>query len=93
MFVPLIIGTIIATPLMKAFKSPVRTYMFLLLVEAIPCALLFVLQMLGLLQGQPVLFFLCAGITALGIGANFIPIETINIECMDYEIYKHGKHH
>ena len=91
MFVPLILGTIIATPLMKLMKSPVRTYRLLLLVEAIPCGLLFILQILGLLQGQPTLFFLCAGLTALGIGANFIPIETINIECMDYEIYQHGK--
>ena len=30
-------------------------------------------------------------VSAFAIGLDFIPTEVLNIECMDYEIYKHGK--
>jgi Na+/melibiose symporter-like transporter len=91
MLVPTIIGTVIATPLMKKFKSAIRMHRFMIMLEAVACGIMFLLQILGLLQMTPVLFFVCSGIAAIGIGANFIPEETVNIECMDYEIYQHGK--
>ena len=91
MFVPLILGTFIAAPLMKKFGSPIKFHRFLILAQSIPCLVLFVLEMLGVLALSPVPFFLCAFVTTVAIGADFIPGETINIECMDYEIYKNGR--
>ena len=59
--------------------------------EAIPLGIMFVLQILGLLPKLPVAFFVLLAISATAIGYNYIPGETINIECMDYEVYKNGK--
>ena len=91
MFVPLILGTVIAAPLMKKFGSPIKFHRFLILAQSIPCLLLFVLELLGVLRMSPVPFFLCAAVVTIAIGADFIPGETINIEAMDYEIYKNGR--
>ena len=91
MFVPIVLGTFLATPLMKKFGSAVHFHRFLILAQAVPCVLLFVLHLLGLLQSVPALFFICMAIAATAIGADYIPVGTMNIECMDYEIYTSGK--
>ena len=91
MFLPLIVGTFIAGPLMKKFGSPIKFHRFLILAQSIPCLILFVLEILGVLALSPIPFFVCAAIVTVAIGADFIPGETINIECMDYEIYKNGR--
>ncbi len=87
MMFPMVIGTIIATPLMKLFKSAVNLKKFLTLAEAISCGLLYVLHITGVLAAVPMLALVCAGITAFAIGIAFIPNEIMHIECMDYEIY------
>ena len=91
MFLPLIIGTIIATPLMKAMKSAMRLHRTLMLVEGVVGFLLFILHIVGILPNVPVLFFGLLAITATCIGIDYIPQETINLECMDYEVYVAGK--
>ena len=91
MLMPLILGTVIAMPIMKAFKTPVRTYRFVIILEAIPCGIMFVLQMLGVLQASPAIFLTLVGIAATAIGIGYIPNEALNIEIMDYQIYKNGK--
>lgn len=91
MFVPLIIGTFIASPLMKKFGSPIKFHRFLILAQSIPCLVLFVLEIIGVLRMSPIPFFACAFVVTVAIGADFIPGETLNIECMDYEIYKNGR--
>lgn len=91
MFLPLILGTFIAAPLMKKFGSPIKFHRFLIMAQSIPCLILFVLELLGVLRLSPVPFFVCAAIVTIAIGADFIPGETLNIECMDYEIYKNGR--
>lgn len=91
MFVPLIIGTFIASPLMKKFGSPIKFHRFLILCQSIPCLVLFVLEIIGVLRMSPIPFFACAFVVTVAIGADFIPGETLNIECMDYEIYKNGR--
>lgn len=91
MFVPLLLGTVVAAPLMKKFGSPIRFNRFLLLLQAIPCGILFVLQTIGVLHSLPMIFLVCMAITATAIGAGFMPGTTIDMECMDYEIYIHGK--
>lgn len=91
MLLPLLLGTAIAMPIMKAFKTPARTHRFVLIAEAIPCGVLFVLQMLGILQNSPAALLTCVAISATAIGIGYIPGEALNIEIMDYQIYKNGK--
>lgn len=91
MFVPLVVGTFIAGPIMKKIGSPIKFQRGLSLVNAIACLLLFVLEITGILRMSPLPFFLCAGVVATSIGAGYIPGATLTMECMDYEIYKNGK--
>lgn len=91
MLLPLLLGTAIAMPLMKVFKTPVRTYRFVIIMEAVPCGLMFILHMLGILQTSSTLMLVLVAISATAIGIGYIPQEALNIECMDYQIYKNGK--
>lgn len=91
MMFPLIIGTVIAGPIMKKIGSPIKFHKILILMQAVPCLLLFVLQLTGLLRLSPIPFFLCAIVVTIAIGADYIPGETLSIETMDYEIYHSGK--
>ncbi len=91
MLFPLLIGTALAMPLLKIFKTPVRLQSFCILMEGIPCGILFIFQMLGILQTSPALLLGMVAISATAIGIAYIPQEAINIETMDYEIYKNGK--
>lgn len=91
MLLPLLLGTAIAMPLMKFFKTPVRTYRFVIILEAVPCGLMFILHMLGILQTSSTLMLILVAISATAIGIGYIPGEALNIECMDYQIYKTGK--
>lgn len=90
-FLPLIIGTAIAAPLMKLFKSPEKFHRVLLLIQCASCGLMFILQVTGLLARSYVIYFACVGLCAFAIGVDFMPDGVMNIECMDYDIYKNGK--
>ena len=91
MLLPLLLGSFIATPLMKLLKSPIRLTRLNLLLQAIGGGVLFVAQILGVLQSMPWLFFLGMFIMALAIGVDFVPQSTVEMEIMDYTIYKTGK--
>ncbi len=91
MLFPLILGTLIANPLMKLFKSAVRLRKVLLIVESVASGTMFVLHLLGILNEAPMLFLVCAGITTFALGICYIPDAIIEIECMDYETYLNGK--
>lgn len=91
MFLPLIIGTAIGTPLMKKAGSPVKLHRILLLLQVIPCIALFVMEIVGVLRLSPVPFLICLAITAIAFGTDFVPSAVINLECMDYEIYKNDR--
>jgi len=90
MFSPLILGTLIATPLMKKF-GPLKLYLGLKLGEIIPMALLFVLHIVGILPTSPVIFFALVFVICVCMGAGFVPAGTLSMETMDYQIYKNGK--
>ena len=90
MLMPLLLGTAIAMPIMKISKTPARTHRFVIAAEAIPCGILFVLQMLGILQNSPAVLLTMVAISATAIGIGYIPGEALNIEIMDYQIYKNG---
>ena len=91
MFIPQVLGTFIAAPLMKKAGSPARLHKILILCETIPSGILFILEMLGILRLSPIPFFICVFIVVTACGIDYIPVETLNIECMDYEIYQRGK--
>lgn len=91
MFLPLIVGTMIATPLMKLTKSAIKLNALLKLVQGVVGAALFVLHIVGILPNSPILFFSLLAISATCIGIDYIPQEVVNIECMDYELYVGGR--
>ena len=90
-FIPLVGGTIIAVPILKKIGDPMKFLRILLLMQAIPCGILFLLQVLGVLANMPWLFLICAAITTTAVGMGYIPGSTVDIEIMDYDIYKNGK--
>jgi Na+/melibiose symporter-like transporter len=90
-FLPMIIGTLIATPLLKKIGSAIRLNRILVFVQAISCGLLFVFQITGVLRVSPIAYFSIMVIPVFSIGAMYISSANLNMECMDYEIYKHGK--
>ena len=92
MLFPLLLGTIIANPILKAFKGDfVKMHRFDLLCQGGGGLLMFIGQILGILQKAPIFFFVAMFIMALAIGVDFIPGSSIGMEIMDYTIYKTGK--
>lgn len=90
MFLPLLLGTLAAAPILRKIGDPMKFNRILLMMQFIPCGLLFVLHITGVISAVPILFFVCIGITATAIGAGFMPGATIEMECMDYQIWKNG---
>ncbi len=91
MFSPLILGTLIAVPMMKKFKSVISFYRFLLLFQAIPLGCMFLLHILGILQKSWVILLVLMVLPAVSMGAMFIPQNVLTIEVMDYDVWKNGK--
>ncbi len=92
MLFPLLFGTIVANPILKAFKDDyVKMHKFDLLMQGVGGLMMFVFQVLGLLQKIPALFFISMFVIALFVGIDFIPGSQIGMEIMDYTIYKTGK--
>lgn len=92
MLFPLLIGTIIANPILKAFKGDfVKMQKFDYAMQGVGGLILFVGQILGILQKAPAMFFTGMFIMAMFIGVDFIPGSQIGMEIMDYTIYKIGK--
>lgn len=92
MLFPLLFGTVIATPLLKAFKGDfVKMQKFDYAMQGLGGLIMFVGQLLGILQKVPALFFGGMFIMALFIGVDFVPGSQIGMEIMDYTVYKTGK--
>lgn len=90
MFSPLILGTLIATPLMKKM-GPMNLKQICLLAQGIPCGLLFLFHVLGILPQSPVLFFALVFVVCVAMGTSFVPSGAMGMETMDYQIWKNGK--
>ncbi|MBR4470564.1 MAG: MFS transporter [Erysipelotrichaceae bacterium] len=92
MLLPLLVGTAVATPILKAFKGDIiKMHKFDLTMQGIGGAVLFGGQLLGILQKVPAIFFAAMFIMATFIGIDFIPGSNIGMEIMDYTVYKTGK--
>ena len=73
MLLPLLVGTAIANPLLKAFKGDfVKMQKFDYLMQGLGGLLIFIGQVLGILQKVPVIFFAGMFIMAMFIGIDFI---------------------
>lgn len=90
-FTPLIVGTFVGNPLTKAMKEPQRAMILLYAIQGGSLGLLFILHIIGLLPKMPVIFFVCLVIAAFAMGAIFPPQGIMNLETMDYDIYKNDK--
>lgn len=89
--VPMVLGAILGRPLMKLFKDPVKMTCALLTIQAIGGCILFAAQITGLLQHAPWLFFMTMFLMATGVGTDFVPQSFVQMEVVDYGIYKTGK--
>lgn len=92
MLLPLLFGTILAAPVLKLFKGDfVKMHKVDLLCQGAGGLILFIGQILGVLQHTPALFFIAMFVMALAIGIDFVPGSSISMEIMDYTIYATGK--
>lgn len=92
MLFPLLIGTVVANPLLKAFKGDfLKMHIFDLGLQGGAGLLMFILQLTGLLRTSPVFFFAAMFLMAFAIGVDFVPGSNLSMEIMDYTIYKTGK--
>ncbi|MBQ9643242.1 MAG: MFS transporter [Lachnospiraceae bacterium] len=92
MLFPLILGTIFANPVLKAFKGNfLKMHIFDLAMQGTSGLLMFIMQVLGLLRTSPVFFFIPMFLLAFFIGIDFVPGSNLSMEIMDYTIYKTGK--
>lgn len=92
MLLPLLFGAVIGRPLLKLFKNdPIKMTCSLLILQAVGGSVLFIAQMTGILTKAPALFFISMFIMAVGVGTDFVPQSIVEMEIMDYNIYKTGK--
>lgn len=93
MIVPILLGTVLANPLLKlAFKGNiVKMQQFDYIMQGVGGIIIFIAHITGLVKTVPMLFFAGMFVMALFIGIDFIPGSAIGMEIMDYTIYKTGK--
>ena len=86
--VPMLTGVALSQPIMKKIGKPDKFYRILLLMQMIPAGLIFIFQMLGILQYSMYLFYGLLAVISFAMGASNVPASVINMEVMDYDIYK-----
>jgi Na+/melibiose symporter-like transporter len=92
MLLPTLIGNLLGTPLLRIFKGdPIKVGKFNLSVQAAGGLFLYISQITGLLENNPAIFFICLFVIALACAADSIPQATVEMELMDYTIYRTGK--
>lgn len=91
MIMPLLLGTLIAGPITRKIGDPKKANILFLSIQAGGCGLLYVFQILGVLPTSAIFFFVPMFVTTLAMGAAFFPGGIIEMEIMDYNIYKTGK--
>lgn len=91
MVLPTLLGTFIATPVNRWIGDPMKTQRVMLLIQAVFCALLYVLQITGILLQSPLTLFVLMIIIITAMGVAFVPNEICSIEIMDYNIYVNGR--
>lgn len=89
----MILGNIVGVPasqlLMKRF-TPAMAFIIVSVAQAIPFAVLFLINLGGPIRSQAVLFPLLFLVT-FGIGMGFIPGSVVGMQTMDYNKFRLGK--
>ncbi len=88
---PILLGSIIAPPIMKKVGDPMKLLRGLKWGEIAGCGLLFVLHLLGILQTNPYIYMALLFVVMLCTGMTFVPNGVVTMECMDYGFWKSGK--
>ena len=91
MIMPLLIATVVSVPLMKKVGDPAKMQRGIHLAIAGSGLFLFLMQIFGLLEKIPALFFVSMFVSAFAIGLGFVPGNAMGMEVMDYQIWKNGK--
>ena len=92
MIFPIIFSTIIATPILKAFKGDfIKMHKMDLLLQGLGGLVIFVAHITGIAQAVPAVFFVGMFVMAFAVGLDFVPGCSIGMEVMDYTIYLTGK--
>ncbi len=84
----IVLGTVIAPKLLKKFE-PWKGSVICNLVMAIPLAILYFLSLFNI--NNIVIFFALMFIALIAAGMSYIPGSVLNMETMDYSLYKTGK--
>ena len=91
MILPILIATFISVPILKKVGDPCKVSKVLLILKAVFGLVLFVLQMLGILNKSMLVFFVLMFASSFTIGLDFVPGQNMGMEIMDYQIYLTGK--
>jgi Na+/melibiose symporter-like transporter len=68
--------------------DPMKVVKLSLWMVVVPAFVMFILQVANILEKSVILYFILLGLTMLGIGIQFVPINIIGLEVMDYGYYK-----
>ena len=92
MIFPIILATVVATPVLKAFRGDfVKMHKMDLLLQGLGGLIIFVAHITGIAQSMPAIFFAAMFLMAFAVGLDFVPGCSIGMEVMDYTIYSTGK--
>jgi Na+/melibiose symporter-like transporter len=69
-------------------SDPMKVVKLSLWMVVVPAFVMFILQVANILEKSVILYFILLGLTMLGIGIQFVPINIIGLEVMDYGYYK-----
>ena len=91
MIMPILLATVVSVPVLKKVKDPAKMQRVLHLITAASGGVLFLLQLIGVLEKVPAIFFVSMFVSAFAIGMGFVPGNAMGMEVMDYQIWKNGK--
>jgi Na+/melibiose symporter-like transporter len=89
--VPIFLATGFSPLIIKKIGSNVKAQMLSLFLTIIPSALLYIFQLVGILQSSFPLLFILIFLVCCGSGIGYVPTTNIWAECIDYNRYMTGK--
>ncbi len=88
---PMLLATVISPTLITRLGSSIRVINVSNTITASGGLVMFSLQIAGILPLHYELFLALLSVMVFGTGLNFVPSQTIALECIDYNIFKTGK--
>ncbi len=88
---PMLLATVVSPLLIARLGSSIRVINVSNTITAAGGLVMFSLQITGILPQNYWIFVVLLAVMVFGTGLNFVPSQTIALECIDYNIYKTGK--